>query len=441
MATQDLAYRAPSTLTDDGLALQTSGGATPAGPATHPAFFRGFMTRPEQCAQGLIALSNVAQSRYHQPNLAYLRDPVATSHGDRVRFESFSGCCGVYARMDVLEGGLDGDILGRGTTNVDINPPLREALARVGGGEPLRVEIGADELAVDTLDGRTVERKVPLPERWVRGFAEVAPIVAGMRERAVLDAVAARRFLRGLPRSGGAPLWVVASGRGLRVTARPASGAIALAGPSRLDSMIPLLRFASGLRIWGPDVDSRSHPVASAWELVLGDARYVVVLSPDATRGFSGEGAALHLIADDEADRLGEYVADELAWDPTISAATIAGATGLGADRVTTGLAQLGASGRVGFDLAEGSYFHRELPYESDVEKANPRLRNARRLVAQGAVRIEGSRAVVTVDDHVQHITLGDATSCTCQWWAKYQGTRGPCKHVLAVQILLGVKV
>lgn len=428
-------------MTDAGLALQTSGGATPAGPATHPAFFRGFMTRAEQCAQGLIALSNVAQSRYHQPNLAYLRDPVATSHGDRVRFESFSGCCGVYARMDVLEGGLDGDILGRGTTNVDINPPLREALARVGGVEPMRVEIGADEMAIDTLDGRVVERKVPLPERWVRGFAEVAPIVSGMRERAVLDAVEARRFLRGLPRSASAPLWVVSSGRGLRVTSRPAPGAVSLAGPSRLESMIPLLRFASGLRVWGPDVESRSHPAASAWELVLGDARYVLVISPDATRGFSGEGAALHLLADEDADRVAEYVGDELAWDPTIAHDALASATGLAADQVATGLAQLGASGRVGFDLAEEAYFHRELPYDTDVEKANPRLRNARRLVESGAVRIEGSRAVVTVDDHVQHVALGDVTSCTCQWWGKYQGTRGPCKHVLAVQILIGARV
>ncbi len=42
---------------------------------------------------------------------AAIRDPVVTSHEDRLRFESFSGCCGVYARLDVLPGGLDGDVL------------------------------------------------------------------------------------------------------------------------------------------------------------------------------------------------------------------------------------------------------------------------------------------------------------------------------------------
>ncbi|MDR1187609.1 MAG: SWIM zinc finger domain-containing protein [Bifidobacteriaceae bacterium] len=23
---------------------------------------------------------------------------------------------------------------------------------------------------------------------------------------------------------------------------------------------------------------------------------------------------------------------------------------------------------------------------------------------------------------------------CTCPWWVKYHGTRGPCKHVLAAR-------
>ncbi|MEV0597187.1 SWIM zinc finger family protein [Nonomuraea cavernae] len=26
--------------------------------------------------------------------------------------------------------------------------------------------------------------------------------------------------------------------------------------------------------------------------------------------------------------------------------------------------------------------------------------------------------------------------SCTCLWWAKYRGGRGPCKHALAVRMV-----
>lgn len=87
--------------------------------------------------------------------------------------ESFSACGGVYARLDVLEPALDGEVHERGTTNVDVNGPLREALARVGGSDPLHLAVGTDELAVTTMDGAVVEKKVPLPDRWLRGFAEV----------------------------------------------------------------------------------------------------------------------------------------------------------------------------------------------------------------------------------------------------------------------------
>jgi hypothetical protein len=114
-------YVRPSNLGADGLLdLQTSGGVTAAGPVAHPRFFSGFLGEAEPAAAGLLGVANVAQARYWRPNLAALRDPVVTCNGDRLRFESFSGCCGVYARLDVLEEGMDGTALDRGTTNVDV---------------------------------------------------------------------------------------------------------------------------------------------------------------------------------------------------------------------------------------------------------------------------------------------------------------------------------
>lgn len=60
-----------------------------------------------------------------------LADPVATCADDRLRFDAFSACCSVYGRVDLLPGAYDGDILGRGTTNVDFGPAMRTALAGV----------------------------------------------------------------------------------------------------------------------------------------------------------------------------------------------------------------------------------------------------------------------------------------------------------------------
>lgn len=88
---------------------------------------------------------------------------MVTCNGDRLRFESFSGCCGVYARLDVLSAALDGQVHDRGTTNVDVNGPLREALARVAGADPLHLAVGPDELAVTTLDGPGWRRRCRCP--------------------------------------------------------------------------------------------------------------------------------------------------------------------------------------------------------------------------------------------------------------------------------------
>ena len=27
--------------------------------------------------------------------------------------------------------------------------------------------------------------------------------------------------------------------------------------------------------------------------------------------------------------------------------------------------------------------------------------------------------------------------TCTCPWWGRHQGTRGPCRHVLAARMVL----
>jgi hypothetical protein len=107
---------------------------------------------------------------------------------------------------------------------------------------------------------------------------------------------------------------------------------------------------------------------------------------------------------------------------------------------VRRALSVLATSGRVGYDVADARWFHRELPYDAAAAEArNPRLRAARTLVEERRLRREGDVVVVRLDDHVQHVrTTSSGTTCTCTWWAKYAGSRGPCKHVLAVRIASG---
>ncbi|MFJ2478312.1 SWIM zinc finger family protein [Streptomyces sp. NPDC087659] len=446
-AAQTYAYLRPSMVhrTAEGgtLSLQTSGGVTPEGQEAHPRFFQGFLSRPQVASAGLLCVADVAAARYDQPVRPVSLDPVVTGNGDRLRFESFSGCCGVYARLDMLSEALDGNDVGHGTTNVDVNIPLREALTRVGPTDPLLLEVGPDDMTVTTFDGPVVEKKVPLPDRWLRGFAETQVIASGFDLRAELSAAEAVRFLRSLPRPGASrgaskgARWVVPAGRLLRATTRPVPGAVCLPGPERLTALTRVLRHATGLRIHGPAVTAGSSPVASAWEIGLPGMRLTLTLSPHTTRGFSGEGGVLDALAAEESAEDADQVSVLLAWDPAVEIADLAAQSGLTPQRVRTALTRLATAGRIGYDTAEAAYFHRELPYNTGrTERDNPRLRAARALIDAGAVRLDGETATVTVDDHIHRVRSAEGRlTCTCRWWAEYRGGRGPCKHALAVRI------
>jgi hypothetical protein len=231
-------------------------------------------------------------------------------------------------------------------------------------------------------------------------------------------------------------LWAVPAGRGLRLTGSPGRDAVCLAGPERLRVLEPLLRFATSLRGYAPAEADPGRPAASLWELTLDDARMVVTLSPEVSRGFSGEGGVLRDLADQNSAEDAELVAAMLAYEPRIDVLALEAATGLTAARVLRALGRLGAAGRVGYDAAEGAYFHRELPYDAEaLEAMHPRLVDARALAAGGAVTADGDRFRVRSGD-LEYVVRPTPTGyrCTCPWYGKHRDDRGPCKHVLAVE-------
>jgi hypothetical protein len=444
---QTYRYVRPSTVGKDNgstdVLLSTSGGTTTAGRVEHPHFFDGFLRNGEQTATAMLAVATVARTRFYVPPgmlAAVLRaaDPVVTSNGDRLRFESFSACGGVYARLDLLAGGFDGTIVDSGTTNVDFNPPMREALAKVAGLDPLHLRVG-ENVTVTTIGNAITETKVPLPDRWLRGFAQVQLTGSTMQRVLELPAAEARQFLLGLPTSSGPrtqPMFAAPAGRGARLTSRGGPETVPLAGPERLRVVIPLLRFSTALRVYA----SSDAVGASVWELDLRDARFVITLSPDVSRGFSGEGGVLWDLADDESAEDADTISALLAFEPRIDVDALARNAALSKERVRRALGWLGAAGRVGFDCAEAAYFHRELPYERDaLESMHPRLRDARVLLQEDAVRVDPA------DPNVSYVLSGNneylvrrTTSglrCSCPWHGKYKGERGPCKHALAAQL------
>ena len=202
----DSTYRASSALVAERdsslLGLETALGATPQGLVEHPRFFSGMLAHPQVTAAGMLAVADVAGTRYFDAGLGQRLanlDPVVTASGDRLRFESFSLCNGVHARLDLLSDGIDSGAVDHGTTNVDVNQPLRVALAGLGAADLVHLDVGTDGLAVATLDETLIERKVDLPDRWVRGFAETPLLASRMELRAELPGPVAARWLAGLP--------------------------------------------------------------------------------------------------------------------------------------------------------------------------------------------------------------------------------------------------
>jgi len=423
------------------LRLATSGGTE-----KNPYFFKGKLTHPRSTADLLLALSLISRTRFYTPPNMLARilaaaDPVVTSGGERLRLEAFSVCCGVYARVDLMPEAIEGEFVGRGTTNVDFNPPMRAALARIRLSEDVGLAVGTDRVELLRASEKIVERKVALPLRWLKGFVEVQAYQARMQPRLEISGEEARRFLRTVPRQNThyATSWVLPAGKGLRISQRPSSDAVAVGVIGRLKILDDIARHAQLLRVYGAADDA-----VSGWEVVTDDARFHLVLSPEAARGFSGEGQVLSQLAQEGWKTTLPNVRASLKWQARVDAAGLAQQLGLDAQNVGTALSALGSRGLVGYDLAERAYFHRELPFDMTlVDDLQPRLKDARELVAEKGVRVMSGKsgqieAYVRGTD-VEHRVreTADGMKCTCPWYSKNQGQRGPCKHILAVQITL----
>ena len=423
-----------------GLRLATCGGQE-----ANPHFFRGRLAYPKEIAEQLLTLAQVVASRFYLPGARLLADPVVTSNDGVLRFEGFSSCCGVYARVDVKAEAFEAELHGRGTTNVDFNSGMRTALARVRTGDVVQLSVGTDALTLAKGEHEVVEKKVKLPVRWLKAFTEVQAYQPSLRPRFEMPAAEARQFVRGLPRGGGPkqPSWVVPIGRGLRLSQRESREGVRVIGTDRLRLLEGLVNGAKQLRVWSDDAAG-----TSAWELVYQSGRFVLMISPEVWRGFSGEGQMLEKLAGRDWEAALPAVRAALSWQARVDVEAIAQRNGLSRGQVEGALAVLGSRGLVGYDASDGAYFHRVLPFDLEaVDSLQPRLKDARKLVAENKARVtekqgegEALTAIVMVQGtDVEHRVrlLPEGDRCTCPWFSKNQGQRGACKHILAARIIV----
>ena len=134
-------------------------------------------------------------------------DPIVSVQPDATFFEAFSLDESTYARVTLPHIATRGEhkpVLG--TTNIDFGTGLERELARTRSYRPLNLLVGADAVSLDTGVSSTVEKKIELPESWVRGLVEVqaalslAPVELQLQASAFADVLArldAQRELQG----------------------------------------------------------------------------------------------------------------------------------------------------------------------------------------------------------------------------------------------------
>lgn len=411
-------------------------------PQAAPTYFWGRLLEPQLVARSLLALSRVVASQFtlSPGERAALRDPIVTAAQGQLRFEGFSGCAGVYARVDVRESGLDGEFAAEGTTNVDFNAPMLAALSTIGREEEMLLSVGQQQVGLHRGDQSIVERQVPLPLRWVKSLCTL-PLYQHSAQRLLqLSRVEAIRLLQSLPRGPQrADLYLSVQGRVARFSPVATPGATPIGGAHRLRLLDSLLPHVEQVEVYTDAQGQSTH-----WLLTMGSVRFTLSLSREVWRGFSGEGAALsHLLVEvpdawvqacDRSVRVGQAF-DLEQWQEALQ---------LAPEQLQSLVARLASMGLLGYDLERGHYYYRQLPFAPErIDSLNPRFVAAQQLLREDKVqrlehspqrsqwRVEGTAGVCHT------VVLGPETDhCTCPWHTQHQGERGACKHILAARLL-----
>lgn len=420
--------------------------ATAVSPKVEPYFFEGTLIKPRIAASLLHAVGKMAGTRFYMPanmleTLISLSDPVITCSGDMLRFESFSACASAYMRLDMPPGAYAGEFFGKGTTNVDFNEPLRDALVGFVTHGTFGISVGSANIAMTVSDDEFIEHKVQLPSRWIRSFAEVAAYQSQVGQSIEVGKVAALRFLQSLPGTNNdkSQFYLIPRGGELALTQQPSDGSVKVAGLARLKALRSIAPFINKMTING-----LANGEGTSWLIDAEPYRLEFVLSASPWRGFSGEGHSLFEMSKQVSESSLHAVRAGLNWQSKIEQSDLAKQLSLEPQLVESCLRQLGTSGLVGFDSLTSCYFHRELPFiQSRIESANPRLRGAIKIIENGSIEItlqEDNVVEAEVEGsgvkHFVKLFNGRAT-CTCTWHAKHQSNRGDCKHVLSLRIAL----
>jgi len=443
-------FKTESTLINGNLALSIAPALTPNGVENDPLFFNGEIIYPTIVSGGLLVLADIVSTRYFKYVPVAQRDPILSAQGDILRAECFSACNGVYARMDLFQSALDGEIL-YGTTNVDIGSNLRKSLFNVKQGDRLKFRIGDDgwkALHSKNLDGSVltdihIQRPVKMPDRWVRALGNCAMLHQNMEYKFHIEGMQAKSFIAMLPAATGKERsgWLTPTKTGVMLKPKEEKNSVYISGLHRLSALKRIMSNVNSVYFYAPN---DGEPGQMMIEVCMTGANITLSLTAKSYEGYSGEGALLDSLSTPKILECADKIDNILNFESRLDIDKISKSIGIVKNDMNDAMELLAVSGKLGFDIRDRAFFHRELPDDPDrVLKDNPRLVGAKKLVEDTEY----------IDDNIWHVKSGDTTyrviyptdenlenaKCTCTWYLKHQNSRGPCKHILAVKLKKGV--
>ena len=400
-------------------------------------------------------------------------DPVITVHPDELFFECFSQDESTYGRLGAsYEVFKNVGTFACGTTNIDYSTPLYDEFQKIRSYKITKLEVDPSGFEVKTeAEADFEEKKIDLPDSWVRGFLQVSSAMtlpARTFDLHPMDVhnlcfVLRRRKEKHGPR---ALKWVLVPGEPVRIVVEPWNLEIVCARSPYLGAE------REEIRVWGRrrllvlerlvaitrkvTVHLLGQGLPSFYVADLGDLSFTLGLSGWTRNDWSTAGnfdlMAPRTDTDDFTKRrvfegLKETwfsTADALAAKLALSPATVHGA-----------LAAWAQAGRVMFDLNKNVYRARELSREplpmDRLRFANDREQRASGLLEQRAVSVRataGPAGVVLLAGQVKdgprsyapELTL-DAdgrlvqATCTCNFFQQNKLFKGPCEHMLATRL------
>ncbi|MCI8371587.1 MAG: hypothetical protein HFI75_04175 [Lachnospiraceae bacterium] len=113
-------------------------------------------------------------------DLWFVLDPVITVHKDQVSFEAFSLDESVYGCLSVAM--EEFDLLQEpqlGTTNIDFSAKLEKEMQRFRSYTDVTLSVNPEGFTIDhEVMPEYVEKKIDLPETWIKGFNQVSSAAA-----------------------------------------------------------------------------------------------------------------------------------------------------------------------------------------------------------------------------------------------------------------------